>query len=384
MKLIIDAKELRDTLKAVKPWVPVKPHHQITEHILITTDDLGTHITTYDIETFGNAVRFPFPAFQSREGGCVVRFRDLLDLTTKSEGEVTLEHDNISKLTVQYDHTTFTLKAKPPDEFPDVPSAWYKHFSGDGYPESAATTFSEFTRATKHVYVATAPNTANTFTSGILIDVQECDMDMVGTDGRRLHYADLAGSLQASEWKALIPAEIALKIARLKADSSSRFEFGIRHLDEADYFAWSVDCIEGFCSLMDTPFPDWKRVIPTDNTGLLEVQADALARCIDRLSPIAKAVDGRDMVTLAGNNVLTVSARAESKGSGESTIECDHISGPDMLVALNYSYLLDVLKLHKGKAIHLKFEGDLDPVMIRSCCDGTRSCILMPVRLPED
>ncbi len=384
MKLIIDAKELRDTLKAIKPWVPVKPHHKITEHILITTDDLGTHFTTYDIETFGNAVRFPFPAFQSREGGCVVRFRDLLDLTAKSEGEVTLEFNDISQLTVQYNHTVFTLKAKPADEFPDVPSAWYKYFSSDGNSESAATTFSEFTRATKHVYVATAPNTGNTFISGILIDVQECDMDMVGTDGLRLHYAGLEGWLQESGWKALIPAEIALKIAKLKANPSSRFEFGIRHLDDTDYFAWSIDCIEGFCSLMDTPFPEWEKVIPTDNTGLLEVQADKLAKCIDRLSPIAKADDGRDMVTLSGNNVLTVSARAESKGAGQSTIECDHISGPDMLVALNYIFLLDVLKLHKGKAIHLKFEGDLDPVMIRSCGDGTRSCILMPVRLPED
>lgn len=65
MKCIIDAKELRETLKAVKPWVPVKPLLPIMSHVLMMSDHLGTHITAYDFETFGNTVRFPVEAFRS-------------------------------------------------------------------------------------------------------------------------------------------------------------------------------------------------------------------------------------------------------------------------------------------------------------------------------
>ena len=98
MKCIIDAKELRETLKAVKPWVPLKPHLPIMAHVLIQADELGTHITAYDFEMFGNTVRFPVEAFRSENGACVVRFKDLFDVTSKAEGKVVLEFDKINRL----------------------------------------------------------------------------------------------------------------------------------------------------------------------------------------------------------------------------------------------------------------------------------------------
>lgn len=383
MRCIIDAKDLRNTLKAIKPWVPAKPRHQILSHVLIESDHNGTHIISYDYSSVCNAVRFPLDAVNSVEGACVVKFKDLIDITAKSEGDVTLEFNNISKLNISFDHTMFTLKARPKEEFPDVPSAWINNFTSDAGHQSTATALGDFTRAIDHVFIATEPGMINKFTSGILFVIKDRDVSVVGTDGRRLHFASIPQATSESEWQALIQADIAFRIARLKVNPLNRIEFGLCSVDKVEYFTWSVDCIEGFCTLMDTPYPDWENVIPTDNEGLIEIQADNLARCIDRISPIAKSDDGRDMVVLNGNSAMTVTARAEGMGTGMSTVSCTHVAGPDMLVALNYVYLLDVLKLHKGKAIHLIFKGDLDPVMIRSRSDGTRSSILMPVRLPE-
>jgi DNA polymerase III subunit beta len=383
MKCIIDAKELCATLKAVKPWVPVKPFLQIMSHVLITSDHLGTHITAYDYEAFGNTVRFPLEAFTSVAGACVVRFKDLIDVTVKAEGKVVLDFDNISQLNITFANTTLTLKARPKEEFPDVQSGWKDFNKGDPNEESASLSFQKFVQAVDHTYVATDNSSGqNHFTRGILIDVND-KINLIATDGRRLHTASIEALLIAGTWQALISAEIAMKIARLKVNPTNMISFGLRRNDDLVYFSWTVDNIEGFCSLMDTPYPEWDKVVPTDHEGLIEVSADAFSMCIDRVSPIAKSDDGRDMVVLNGNSAMKVSAHAESMGSGESTIACNHVSGPDMLVALNYVYLLDVLKLHKGRKVHLIFQGDLDPVLIRASSDSTRSSILMPVRLPE-
>jgi DNA polymerase-3 subunit beta len=383
MKCIIDAKELRATLKAVKPWVPIKPFLQIMSHVLVTSDHLGTHITAYDYEAFGNTVRFPLEAFTSVAGSCAVKFKDLIDMTTKAEGKVVLDFNNISQLRITFANTTLTLKAHPKEEFPDVQSGWRDFCKGDPNEESASTSFQKFIQAVEHTYVATDNSSGpNHFTRGIMIDVND-KVNLIATDGRRLHTASIEPLLMAGKWQALISAEIAMKIARLKVNPLNMISFGIRRMDDLVFFSWTVDNIEGFCTPMDTPYPEWDKVVPTDHAGLIEVSADALSMCIDRVSPIAKSDDGRDMVVLNGNNTMKVSAHAESMGSGESTIACNHVSGPEMLVALNYVYLLDVLKLHKGKRIHIIFQGDLDPVMIRSSSDSMRSSILMPVRLPE-
>ncbi|MCK4825771.1 hypothetical protein KA005_59030, partial [bacterium] len=98
---------------------------------------------------------------------------------------------------------------------------------------------------------------------------------------------------------------------------------------------------------------------------------------------IAKTDDGRDMIVLRGDGVLNINAKAESMGSGESELACGLHRGKNLRVALNYGFLLDALKLHQKARIRITYGGELEPVMIRSADDDTRSSILMPVRLPD-
>jgi len=386
MKLTIDSKNLTDTLKAVKPWVSTKCRIPIMEYIRIDADNHGTHFTAYEFNS-GAAIRFPVESYVSRNGVCTVRFRDLQDVTNKSTGEVAIEFDDIAKLTVSYDSTSFTLKAKSVGEFPNLPNAWFG-LASDESNESFATRFSEFVRAVDHVHIATGDDPRKNFTSGILFDVNPGESFAVGTDGQRLHFVSLSGVIADSGWIALVDADIVRKISRLNVDANDPIQFGRRYIqnsagDDTCMFAFTVDDIEGFVPIMDTPYPEWRKVIPDNQPGALEVASDVLYKSIDRLSPICKADDGRDYVKLSGNGTLTISAHAESKGDGQSTLKCDHVSGNDLLVGLNYSFMLDTLKLHKGETVRLTYADALDPIVIRSAHDDTRTSILMPVRLQE-
>jgi DNA polymerase-3 subunit beta len=185
----------------------------------------------------------------------------------------------------------------------------------------------------------------------------------------------------------LIETETVKRIAKLAPKSSDEMRFGlIAKSDDADvnsHFAWEVGNVQGFTIILDTPYPEWRKVIPDRLTGIIQVDADKLAKSVDRVSPIAKEHDGRDMIRLHGNGMMTVSASAESRGTGQASIDCNHIAGDDLLVGLNYLYFLDILKLHKGESVTVNYQGELDPILVRSTAGDSRESILMPVRLDK-
>jgi DNA polymerase-3 subunit beta len=215
------------------------------------------------------------------------------------------------------------------------------------------------------------------------MDMDSRNIYLVGTNGRRLHYASLEANHGQSGWTALIDAETMKRMTKLPAASTDLIYMSPCNHCKIDYVSWRIGNIEGFTLPMDTPFPEWKKVIPVEDGNLIELSASDLAGAVERLAPIARSDDGRDMIVLRGNGILNISARAESMGTGDSKLACDLHEGKDLRVALNYGFLLDVLKLHKKDQVRVTYGGELGPVMIRSVDDDTRSSILMPVRLPE-
>ena len=190
------------------------------------------------------------------------------------------------------------------------------------------------------------------------------------------------------EFEALINAEIAKRIAGIKADHTAQCDFGIRHVTSEDgtdtsYFAWVIDQSEGFCPLVDTEYPDWKVAVSGNYQGSLEVSADALSKAVDLLRPILRAQDSRDTVKLSGNGTLYVSASAESEGSGRITLETQHASGPDILIGLNYKRLQTILKAYKKRAVIIRYGNELSPIAVCGSNADDRSAILMPGRLPD-
>jgi len=394
MKLTINARQLKDTLTAVKPFVPSKPNPAICGHVLIQSDiQNGTHITAYDGKA-GTAARFPVESSPRRimqPGSCTVKFAELHSLSRSAKGEVTLQYDGES-LIARFGQSAFTLTfAKPASDFPELPSAWYGQLTGTSF----RTSYGQFSQAVKYAQSAT-DRTERNYRNTVLFDMKADYQCIVGTDAKRLNYSDIQGVMcfdvsdgKPCEFEALINADVAKRIAGVKADYSAQCDFGIRHVTSdsgthTDYFAWVIDQCEGFCRLVDTPYPAWTEVIAGNYHGALEVKADELCKAVNQLKPILKARDSMDIVKLSGNGTLYVSASAESEGSGRIWLNTNHTDGPDLLVGLNYKFLQAVLKSHKGHTVTIKYGSELSPVAVSAGADCSQSAILMPVKLPEN
>ena len=381
MNIIIDTNELKNTLKAVKPFISTKGRTlPVLENIVIDATTSPVTVTGYEWDT-GTAIRFTVDAVCHESGSCLVNHKGLAGIVSKADGTVTLT-SNDSGVSIEFDATTFNLKSKSVDDYPILPDAWFSEIC-------FSITSKDFTDAVNHVAVATGDRMPRNYTSGILFDIRKGDtcygiINFVGTDGRRLHHVENQDPVYADA-TVLMDTETVRRISKLSPKASDEMRFGIirKSDDEPTHLAWEVGNVQGFTTILDTPYPEWRRVIPDGFTGLIQVDADKLARIVDRVSPIAKEHDGRDMIRLHGNGVMTVSASAESRGTGQASIACNHIAGDDLLVGLNYGYFLDILKLHKGETVAVNYQGELDPILLRSTVGDSRESILMPVRLDK-
>ena len=390
MKLTIDSKQLKDTLQGIKPFVMSRPLPEICGYVLIQADiQNGTHITAYDFKA-GSAARFPMEAWVTSAGSCTVKFAELYSLSRTVQGEVILNYDG-TDLIAKSGQTVFTFASvKSESEFPALPNAWYGHL----HDHSFRTSFGQFSKAVKYAHSATDKAERN-YRNCVLFDIKSVYQCIVGTDARRLNYSDIQGVMcfdisdgRPCEFKALINAEVAGRIAGVKADISAQCDFGIRRVTsengDTDYFAWVIDQTEGFCRIVDTVYPAWTEVISGNYHGAFDVKADELSKAINVLKPILKARDSRDIVKLSGNGTLYVTATAESEGMGRIWLDTVHSGGPDILIGLNYKYLQTVLKSHKGQTVTIKYGSPLSPLAVRANGNSNQSAILMPVKLPED
>ena len=222
----------------------------------------------------------------------------------------------------------------------------------------------------------------SSYIEGVLFDYTQPErLRLIGTDGRRLHAtftrtlmhsADEIARLVRTEWIE------AFKRLNLPADTDVFLEFRCENI-----LAWRIPSagIHGVAKCIDTPYPDYDKVIPESCESRFRVDLAATLESLDALTPVATQQDGRDMVIVNANSVLTLSAESESMGSAKAEVSCEHIAGPESNFALNIIYFGETLKLADGEIL-MSNSSKLEPAVFEF--PGTeRVAVVMPVRLPE-
>ena len=139
--------------------------------------------------------------------------------------------------------------------------------------------------------------------------------------------------------------------------------------------------------LIEGAFPDYRRVIPTEENIRTRVTLDAavFASAVERASLIART-DQYNIVKLAFEpGLMRISSNSPEIGEAEETIPAE-VTGEDVTIAFNASYLMDAVKSLDSDAFVLSLQGanaqglNLSPVTIREECDPNYVYVVTPVR----
>jgi DNA polymerase III sliding clamp (beta) subunit (PCNA family) len=208
-------------------------------------------------------------------------------------------------------------------------------------------------------------------------------LEIVGTDGRRLHLTRIGGQhhihTDDGTHEALVPTATIHAMCKLNLDPCAPLRIGFAE----NLMLWSVpsEGVEGISHLLETLFPDYHKVIPDDCESHFTLDTRATVESLDALAIIANAQDGRDMIIVNANGTINLRAEAVSMGHAEAEVPCVHVEGPERRFALNVFFFTETLKLANGEIV-LSTNGGLEPA--RFDYPGTdRIAVVMPVRLPE-
>lgn len=139
--------------------------------------------------------------------------------------------------------------------------------------------------------------------------------------------------------------------------------------------------------LIEGAFPDYRRVIPTEENIRTRVTLDAatFSSAVERASLIART-DQYNIVKLAfEQGLLRISSNSPEIGEAEETINAQ-VEGDDVSIAFNASYLMDAVKSLDSDTCILSLQGsnaqgmNLSPITIREEIDPDYIYVVTPVR----
>ena len=131
--------------------------------------------------------------------------------------------------------------------------------------------------------------------------------------------------------------------------------------------------------LIDGNFPDYEKVIPTENSNIVSLDCLVFSESVDRVSTIFSDKSRSVRISLS-NNQLSLEANSPDTGSASEEIEISYVN-EEMSIGFNAKYLLDVTSQVGSGNFKISLKDSGSPALISMPDDAETLFVLMPMRV---
>jgi DNA polymerase-3 subunit beta len=281
----------------------------------------------------------------------------LSDIARRLSGDVVTLTQTDTNLVVKSGRSRFTLPTLLAMDFPILSSGDFTStFNLDFAALVAPVKFAMSSEATRY------------YLCGVhLHSTAEGGIRAVATDGHRLAHNSVAlpDSIESS-FNVIVPSKTIGVIPAGTVDVS---------LSANKIRVATSDTII-VSKLIDATFPDYKRVIPANNTNVATVDRKDLASAVARASAVASERGKGAKFTVSGDNIA-VDMRADD-GTAHEDVEATY-SGEPIEIGFNCQYMADILAAVPGETLTIALNDSGTPALF--CGDGDVVALCMPVRI---
>ncbi len=230
-----------------------------------------------------------------------------------------------------------------------------------------------FSNMIKKTIISVSLTENRRFISGLYFETIDNFIRMVSTDGKRLSFIEKEFDIKNSlENGIIVPPKIlqeVLKLSKNNGDVKIGFSEKNIHIKIDNYYFIS--------NLLDGDFPPYKKVIPTDQTGTFKIKTSLMQKVLNRIALMGDKESHKILFSLSGN-YIKISTEDISHGSGKEVIEVEY-SGDDFEVALNYTFILDVLSVIKTEYTIFEFKDSNSTITVKEQDNNDYIYIMMPM-----
>jgi DNA polymerase-3 subunit beta len=338
----------------------------ILSNVLLVSGSNTLHIKATDLKV---SFETKIPVEVAQAGSVTVLCDKLLgSLRNLPPGDVefeALENDTfvIKPLFKKID---IRLRTIPADKFPEIPS-----FENEKFFELSQKDLIEMISQTSF---AISHDVTRYFMNGVYFEQNEGRLIMVATDGRRLSYISKQPENVISEFNPIIIPDKALNLVRKLASGEGNISIAIS--DKNVFFSFDNQNIS--TTLIEGNFPNYQKVIPSEQDHKITINREDLCEAVKRVSPLVDQKAKRIYINMKSGS-FTLSSEESEIGFAKEEIACDY-AGEEVTFALNCQYLSDPLREIIDEAVVLEYtEGKA--ITLRSAQERDYFHIIMPMQL---
>jgi len=231
---------------------------------------------------------------------------------------------------------------------------------------------------------------------GVFLEVKQDRCHLTGTNGRRMHHDTITSGIWAvPSSPVLIPAVslhrvltagLAGKASKRKKDPKVLLNVSLIGKSYVQFsYPTGKDLSFGnraTMRLLEIPFPDYNRVIPTISEERFKIEAERLSDVTSRALPHTDRLTHQVKISVSPAGIK-VSAEHQGLGTFEQSITPISWNPDPFVVVFNGSYLRDALLVFPGEVVSFSQDQNIVVGMLRTDTDPDRWVLIMPVRLPE-
>lgn len=366
MKFIFDRDAMIKEISIAQEIISTKNATSILSNVLLIAEDDTLTIKATDIKvTF--ETKLPVEIY---EPGMTTIFCDSFKniLNSLPSGEIEFNQNDIKVIIKPITKkVNFQLKSIASDKFPE--------FNVDNDIKYFEVPSSEVKEMITHTIFSVSDDEARFFMNGVYFEKKDDNLVMVATDGRRLAYTEKNICQGVNDFKpAIVPPKI-LNIILKRLPAEGNIDISIT--EKIIYF--KIGNYKFSSVLIDGQFPNYKRVIPENQSSYFEVDKKDLTDALKRVSLVVEQKSHRVYFNITPGNLIVTSQESEL-GTAKEEIPCMY-DGEDTIIAFNYHHIEEPMKVISTERIRFEFTENMKAITLKAVPNLDFFHVIMPIQM---
>ena len=308
-----------------------------------------------------------------KEGSTTTSAAILYDILRKisPNSEINFNLKTENKLSLNSDNSDFNLLCLPIDNFP----TFADEFEGSEF-EINKNNFLKLLNKTK---IAISNDDTRHYLNGVYLHMTEGHgrnfLTGVATDSHRLSSSSVEISNISDFNSFILPRKTVFQLCSLLAETNTKL-FMQSSENKVKFILGSTKLVS---KVIDGKFPDYKKVVPTNNDKSLIVSSRDFINSIERVTSVS--IDRKEGVKLAiSKENIQLSVNSASSGEGNEIIKADFNSN-SLNISFNSKYLIDIASEIEDKNLKMNLKDSVSPVLIEDGSDKNSYYVIMPMKV---
>ena len=366
MKFSVNQSELARALAVVSKGVSTRSTLPVLAGILVEAigDEVVFHSTDLEL-----AIRYRVSALVEEEGRVVVPGKLFTDIVKGLPDAAVTVSLSDGSATVQAGSSKFSIRTLNADDFPSFPEV--------SVYQTAKVPFETFSDMVKRTARVASRDESRAILTGVLITYENTTLKMVATDSYRLAVCEREVSQQAEEpFEAVVAAGFLNDLAGLERSAD---DLCIALAENQIVITYQGTTFIN--RRIEGNYPNYRQLIPAESNIRIEMDRTQLHDAVKRASLLGNPTMPVLFDVNADTQTVQLSSALQDVGSAQESVTAE-ISGGDVCIAFNCSYVLDGLAALGNDRVLLEVQEATKPGVFRALGDkGEFLYLVMPVRV---